>query len=279
MKTIPLTKQDSLRYRCYKAAVQDPDDIINVLNSMYAQTVGGSPRTFREDFCGTFFYASEWVRRFPHSRAIGLDINPRPLAFGTREHTARLTPAERRRLQIIECNVLASQTIRADLIAACNFSFYVLKRRADLERYCRNAYRALNRRGMFALEMVGGSAFEESPFTERRSVPHSVGPRRGKRWFTYAWNHKSFNPITREGLYSITFSFPDGRELKDTFVYDWRVWTIPEVRECLLAGGFDEVEVFWEDEDTEQRDLGTYSARTEAPNHPTWLCYVVGIKR
>jgi len=279
MKVVSLTNKDYLRYRCYKASVQDPDDIIAALQSMYLRTFGGNPQIFREDFCGTFLYASEWVRRFPKSHAIGLDINPRPLAFGLREHTARLNQSERKRLRIIERNVLAAHAVRADLIAACNFSFYALKRRADLKRYCRSAHRALHPRGIFVLEMVGGSAFEESPFSERRAVMHPDGPRRGKRWFTYTWSHKAFNPLTREGTYTITFSFPDGREMIDAFVYDWRVWTIPEVRECLIEAGFDEVQVFWEDEDENNRDLGTYSPRTEAPNHPTWLCYVVGIKR
>lgn len=253
--------------------------MLTVLDSFYRTTFGAAPRTFREDFCGTFLYASEWVKRFPDRRACGIDINPRPLAFGALEHAARLKAAERRRLRIVERNVLDADDLRADLIAACNFSFYVLKRRQDLQRYFRSAYRALRTPGLFVLEMVGGATFEEAPFTERRRVECPAGLKRGQRSFTYSWNHKSFNPITREGMYSISFSFRDGTRLKDTFVYDWRVWTIPEVQECLRAAGFDDVVVFWEDEDERHRDLGTYSPRTVAPNHPTWLCYVAGIKR
>jgi len=253
--------------------------MLRTLESLYQSLFTTPPRTLREDFCGTFLYASEWVRRGRNRRAYGLDINPRPLQFGAAEHLPKLSRGERQRLTILERNVLEASGVRADLIAACNFSFYVLKERAHLLQYCRAARKALNRRGLFVLEMVGGGGFEEAPFVERRTVEYARGPRRGERWFTYSWHQRSFNPITREGLYTISFSFPDGTRMRDTFSYDWRVWTLPEVRECLREAGFDEVKVFWEDEDAHRRDLGTWSARENVESDPTWLCYIAGVKR
>lgn len=270
---------DRLRYRCYKAAVQDPKNMLDSLEQIYKQVFNTQPHTFREDFCGTFLYASEWVKRDPKHRAIGLDINRRPLSFGFAEHFPKLSKSQQRRLRVLEQNVLSSSKTKADLIAACNFSFYVLKTRRELLQYCRAANRALNSKGAFILEMIGGPAFEDAPHTERRTVPYPRGAKAGEPWFTYFWRHRSFNPVNREGLYTISFKFPDGTMMRDTFSYDWRVWALPEVRECMKEAGFDEVLVFWEDEDEKRNDLGTYSPREKAENDPTWICFVVGVKR
>src|SRR5690606_17674441 len=127
-----------------------------------------------------FLYASEWVKRGPKHRALGLDINRRPLNFGFAEHYPKLSGSQKKRLLILERNVLDSASAKADLIAACNFSFYVLKSRRELQQYCRAAYRALNSKGLFILEMIGGPKFEEAPHSERRLVTYPRGANAGK---------------------------------------------------------------------------------------------------
>ena len=64
---------------------------------------------------------------------------------------------------------------------------------------------------------------------------------------------------------------------RKAFQYDWRFWTIPEVRELLMEAGFKDTVVYWE-EDTEDDEDATWSKVDEAPNDYSWLCYVVGIK-
>ena len=57
-------------------------------------------------------------------------------------------------------------------------------------------------------------------------------------------------------LCHIHFSFPDGSKIKKAFTYDWRLWTLPEIRELLLEAGFQRATVYWEgtNEETEEGD-------------------------
>ena len=77
----------------------------------------------------------------------------------------------------------------------------------------------------------------------------------------------------------ISFRFSDGSKLKNAFEYEWRFWTIPEVREMLREAGFSESHVYWEIEDEDDPNAdGTWERREEAPSDPSWICYVVAVK-
>jgi hypothetical protein len=39
------------------------------------------------------------------------------------------------------------------------------------------------------------------------------------------------------------FALPGGGELRDAFVYDWRLWSIPELRDAMAEAGFASTEV------------------------------------
>ena len=60
------------------------------------------------------------------------------------------------------------------------------------------------------------------------------------------WDQKAYNPINGDMLCHIHFSFPDGSKIKKAFTYDWRLWTLPEIRELLLEAGFQRATVYWE---------------------------------
>ncbi|MBI3544706.1 MAG: class I SAM-dependent methyltransferase, partial [Deltaproteobacteria bacterium] len=218
----------------------------------------------------TFHFACEFVKRDPANTAEALDLDPEPLAYGLRKHYPKLKPEQRKRLAIHRRNVISVSKKKVDVIVANNFSFYIFQERAKLVEYFRAARKSLARNGMFILEMVGGPGFVEKN-KEQRTIKHL-----GKPLFTYIWDQRSFNPVDRRALYSIHFRFPDGSIRKDVFTYDWRIWTIPEVRDALREAGFQDTAVFWE---TSHRGeaTGEFVRSEKGSNDWTWLCYVSGL--
>jgi hypothetical protein len=156
------------------------------------------------------------------------------------------------------------RTPPADVVNALNFSFCVFKTRADLLGYFRSAYRNLKRQGLFVLDLFGGYEVIQ----ERRDGAVRHGS------FSHVWDQHSFDPITHFGTYFLHFRFRDGSEMKRAFRYDWRLWTIPEIRELLAEAGFARSLVYWEDGE----DTGRYRARERGVPDPAWVIYIVGVK-
>lgn len=267
---------DFRRYQIYEASVQDVAGQCDLLEQFYEDQFGHKPVSLREDFCGTFISAIHWVKRGKERRAVGIDLDPVPLEFGRRHHLKSLTAGERKRLKVVLGDVRRVSSPKVDIATAGNFSFFCLRNRADLIAYFRAVHRGLNRKGALALEMAGGPGFVEAPYSERRLIkrPHPSG--HGKPWFTYIWEQKKFDPISREGLYQISARMKSGQKYTGLFQYHWRVWTIPEVRECLAEAGFSSSQVYWPD----QLAASSYSRVSQAENTDleTWLSFVVGYR-
>jgi hypothetical protein len=70
--------------------------------------------------------------------------------------------------------------------------------------------------------------------------------------------------------------------LEHAFTYDWRLWTLPELRELLLAAGFKEVKFYFErvdgDRTTTFSPAPASSSSTEIDNQEAWLAYVIALK-
>ena len=68
-------------------------------------------------------------------------------------------------------------------------------------------------------------------------------------------------------------------ELRRAFTYDWRHWTIPEVREALLEAGFSRVDIYWEGTDRATgKGNDVYTVRKTAEPDPGWIAYLVAVK-
>ena len=102
--------------------------------------------------------------------------------------------------------------------------------------------------------------------------------KKGKKGFSYHWKQVQFNPVTHEADFSISFKFADGSKLQDAFQYNWRFWTIAEVRELLEEAGFKKSYVYWEEEDEDGEDTGEWIKAEQAESYPSWLCYIVAVK-
>lgn len=259
------------KYALYEHAVQGPRRHAEMLVAIYRELRGKYARHLREDFCGTFALACEWVWRNKRNTATGVDIDPEPLRYGKRVHRTKLSAEQKKRLKIRRRSVLTEPAEKSDLVVVGNFSFFLFKKRTVLVDYLRLCLKSLRGDGIVVLEMAGGPGMIQK-MKERKSVRFH----RGRR-YTYVWDQKSFDPITHSARYAIHFGFPDGAVMENAFTYDWRVWTIPEVRDAMADAGFRKTCVYWE---TTHRGEGTgeYTRSETGDNAYSWIAHVVGLK-
>lgn len=257
------------KYALYEASVQAPEHDVGFFERVYSASLGGSPKLLREDFCGTALICLNWVQQAADRMAYGVDLEPKVLRQARRRHLNKQPKDVQARVELIEADVRDSGCPPVDVIAAQNFSYCVFKTRDELREYAQAALDGLTDRGVFIMDLFGGY---ESIEDGREDVRELDG-------FDYVWEQRSYDPINAFGRYLIHFRFPDGSEKRDAFVYDWRLWTIPEVRELLTEVGFDRVDVYWEDEDPKTGEgTGYYRPQQRGTSDPAWNAYIVGIK-
>lgn len=259
------------RYALYQSAVQQPDADLDFMTRVFKRRYGRAPRDLREDFCAAAFTACTWVRRNKQNRAWGVDLDPEPLAWGAEHNASALGPEDgerRSRLKLVQGDVLARGVVPAvDVVLAQNFSYFIFKTRDLLRGYFAAAREGLKDEGLLILDLFGGP--EAQKMGEERTR---------HRGFTYVWDQARYDAITNEILCHIHFEFPDGRKRRKVFSYDWRLWTIQEVRELLVEAGFSATEAYWEGTTAEGEGNGVYTKRDLAENEDSWLAYVVGVR-
>jgi SAM-dependent methyltransferase len=227
----------------------------------------------REDFCGTGIISCEWAKKSPRHRAVGIDLDPEPLARAKEVHRAKLPKDARKRVAFLRQDVLVPTREKFDVISAHNFSFYVFHERKDLLRYARSALRSLKKEGSFFLEMAGGPGF-----VEKGSAPVVFAPIEGYGKAGYVWEQRNHDPLRAIGEYAIHFRQKNGKWLRDAFVYDWRLWEIREVREVLREAGFRKTAVLWQTDRELKNGTLEYKISEKGDFCEVWLAYVVAVK-
>ncbi|MCO8120512.1 hypothetical protein NHH03_02090 [Stieleria sp. TO1_6] len=265
--------QTADKFDLYQQSVQTPDHEVEFFEQAYREAYKRKPYVLREDFCGTFAVCCEWVATSPRRTAHGVDLCSETLRWGREHNLSKLKPKQQSRVTVLEQDVRENQTPPADVLAAQNFSFWLFKTRQEVVDYFQIARSNLNAQGILVMDMMGGGDCYTEELTDKRTI------KKGKKGFAYHWTQESFNPITADAEFSISFKFPDGSKLKRAFEYQWRFWTIPEVREMLAEAGFRESHVYWEIEDEDNPELdGTWHRSGSAVSDPSWICYIVAIK-
>lgn len=240
----------------YREAVQAPEHDAAQFAAFFARHRGREPASLREDFCGTAALATEAVRLLPGLRALGVDRDAATLAWARDNSLASLPPRDRTRLRL-RCADVRRVNARADLILATNFSYCVFHERAELLAYLRHARRCLTPQGYLVLDLWGGGLTHRT-FRERHQ---HVG-------FAHVWEQRAFDPISHRVDCRIHFELPGGRRLRNAFVYDWRMWTLPELRDLCAEAGMPAQHVLWRD------GQGRLRERQKVPAQPTWICYL-----
>ncbi|MEC4679439.1 MAG: class I SAM-dependent methyltransferase [Nitrospirota bacterium] len=259
----------------YQQSVQSPDNDIPFLAAHYKDTTGHPLRNFREDFCGTAGLSTYFVSEHPDNQAMGVDLDWPTLNWGIKHNVSCLTPDQQQRLTLVHGNVLESHPSQAQLTVAMNFSYMVFKDRPTLLHYFTRAKESLQPGGMFVLDIWGGS---ESQVLQEESREIDNPEDDGIGDFTFVWDQDIFDPVTHFCTTRIHFAFQDGSELRNAFVYDWRLWTIPEVMELLQEAGFQDIHFLWEGTDPETNEgTSTYHRADKGEADLAWIAYIVGI--
>lgn len=220
------------RFALYELAVTNPIPLARFLVAAHA----GDPRVLREDFSGSGALCRGWCALAPDARAIAVDADQAPLR--------RLAGADR--VRAVVADVMACHA-KADVIAATNFPLGYWHTRKELVAYLAHARTCTAPGGIFACDLYGGSdAFRHGANSVSLRGPSAERIR-------YTWEQRSADPMTARVFNAIHFriSPPSRRtgaarpvELRDAFTYDWRLWSIPEMRDAMLDAGWASVDVY-----------------------------------
>ena len=267
LKKMTLAKKAD-RHDLYQQSVQNVVSEINMIDKTFESLTGRKALTLREDFCGTANTSCEWVGRRVRNTAFGVDLDEEVLNWGNRQNVSCLPKTSKKRIKLINEDVLKAKTPPVDAVIAMNFSYQIFKTRSSLKEYFHTAYCNLVDDGVFFMDAFGGyEAFRE--LEEATEYDN----------FTYVWDQHSYNPINGDITCFIHFRFPDGSKLKRAFVYNWRLWTLSELRELLAEAGFSRVTVYWEGTDEETGEGNdVYLPSTIGDADAGWICYITAQK-
>lgn len=259
-----LTAKNADRHVLYQRSVQDPEFEVQFVSRVYKKLRGRPARSMREDFCGTAHLCAYWIKSHRDRSAVGIDFDRAVLRWG-KQHNIDPLGERGRRIRLLQQDVRAPVRGPFDVAIGYNFSYWVFKTREDLRAYFSSVYRSLGKGGLLFLDSYGGFEAQDT-MTEKRAI---------RGGFTYVWEQKKFNPIDHAVLNHIHFRFKDGSRMNKAFTYDWRYWTLPEVRELLAEAGFRRSTVYWEGAGADGEGDGIFRATKIAENETAWVAYVV----
>ncbi|MBO6513572.1 MAG: class I SAM-dependent methyltransferase [Phycisphaerales bacterium] len=269
-KSGALTALTADRHELYQLSVQNVESEIDFVDEEFESIRGRKATSLREDFCGTGNTSTEWIRRRDTNTAVGLDIDQPTLDWGYEHHIAKLTEDQKSRVRLLNRDVLEpGDAAGTDCVLAMNFSYWLFKTRDELRNYFKTVRESMSDDGVFFLDHYGGS--ETMTETEETKTIDAGGGRS----FTYIWEQASYNPITGDMRCHIHFKFPDKTRMNKAFTYEWRLWTMVEIRELLSEAGFANVLVYWEGEDEDGDGNGEYEATLEGEADPAFISYIV----
>lgn len=262
LSTLSLDK----KYELYESSVQCVESDVEFIRDEYKRHRKKDAVTLREDFGGTAMLACEWAKMGTDKHAYAVDLDPEPIQYGLKNHYSKLTEEQKSRVHYIEGNVLHDQDFKVDVTVAFNFSYFIFKKRNELVNYFTKVREGLNEDGVFIIDLFGG---EDSYETQEEETEHDN--------YSYFWDCDKFNPITNECQYYIHFEV-DGIKHEQVFSYDWRMWSLPELRDILADAGFSSTVAYWEGEDEDGDGDGNFYPSEEEDNCESWVTYIVALK-
>lgn len=248
------------RFDLYELAVTDGPRLARFLAGVH----GHSPRVLAEHFSGSGALARAWSGAIPGGSSIAIDHDPVPLkklagAMGVKA----------------ACTDVLKSRHHADVIAATNFPVGYFHTRLELVTYLKHVRALLNPGGVFVCDIYGGSDAYTTGLT-RKSLRASDGtPVR------YSWEQRAADPTTSRVTNAIHFKLPargqrKSREIKDAFVYDWRLWSIPELRDAAVDAGLRDIRIYNRLADAEDSDGNVYVRPMESGQEldDPWVVYL-----
>ena len=255
----------------YQQAVQHPLAEAFFLCNVYEQYNDyQQPLTLREDFCGSAAISLGWIMADPDRKAIAIDNDQATVDFAKQQINDKLGHAADA-ISLICDDVKNVTKPKADIIASMNFSTLIYHAPSSLLSYLKQTRDNLNDGGIFVMDLFGGPGAmkiskQSRPMTDEDGEP-----------FTYHWQQKSFDFINNKIECRIHFTLADGSQRQDAFVYDWRLWSIPEILELLSAAGYSKCRVWCDTFDIEDKQSdGQYLPINELASREDWVVYITG---
>lgn len=244
------------RFDLYELCVQSPVHACAMLRAIHGANPR-APRILAEDFCGTAAVSREWVKDADCS-AVGLDADG-----PTIEHAKRfLAP----RLTLVQADALSDTRPghTADVVFVGNFSIGEIHDRATLVRYLHASYTRIAPGGVFVCDTYGGeSAFRIGAVARSHAAADGT-------IVHYTWEQRFADPATGMVENALHFRVQERgeivAEMPEAFVYRWRLWSIPELRDAMIDAGFDATEVH----------LSLSGAASDEPLPPSYIVCVAG---
>lgn len=215
------------KHDLYELCVQSPKDLVPLIRAIH----GGDPHALGEDFSGSAALSHLWVQR-DACTAVAVDLDDKALGF--RGPHVRITKHH--------CDVHEASD-QVDVLFVGNFSIGYLHTRAELIAYLRHVRTRLEEsRGVFICDTYGG----ETAYT--LGAVHRAHPMPGGKLCRYTWEQHEADPTT--GMVTNLIHFRIERagvieeEMFDAFVYEWRLWSITELRDAMIESGFSRTDVY-----------------------------------
>lgn len=227
------------KHALYELCVQSTRHLVPFLRAVHA----GEPRVLGEDFAGTAALSHHWARDVADGRAVAVDLDAEALAYR----------GEASGVEKVRGDVLGVE-VPADVVWVGNFSIGYWHTRAELVAYLKHVRSRLNASGVFLCDTYGGESAYLTGEVHRdhwitgEGLPAALEPHRGKR-VRYTWEQRDADPTTGMVTDVCHFRLIDAGgtiddELFDAFVYRWRLWSVPELRDALAEAGFARSEVY-----------------------------------
>ena len=96
--------------------------------------------------------------------------------------------------------------------------------------------------------------------------------------YSYYWDQDSYHPLTNHAQFYIHFKRDGEKKREKVFSYDWRLWSIAELKDLLADAGFNDSVIYWEGTDEDGDGDGEFSRTEEGEQCESYVAYVIGRK-
>ncbi len=239
------------KHDLYEACVQSPPEMALMLRAIH----GGDPKVLGEDFAGTAALSRHWVANVPGASAIAVDLD--------KDELGRVSESPGLRTVVGDVRDVHDA---ADCLFVGNFSIGYLHTRAELMQYLRHARSRIQPGGVFVCDTYGGeSAYHLGSVDRDVALPDGLHCR-------YRWEQREADPLTGMVVDVLHFRVFDADEVvadfPDAYIYRWRLWSVPELREAMVEAGFETTDIYSNLPDAVDEEGNAYA---EPITDPDWL--------
>lgn len=225
----------------------------------FSQALAPKAHVLREDFAGSGSLARGWADLSPKHSAAAVEKDADVASYIGVHPRVKAVIADATRC-----------TQQAEIIAATNFPLGYFHTRSELLKYLSHAKKCLTKGGVFFADMYGGDGCF-TPQVQKRTLRNDIVGR-----FTYEWEQLAANEATRMVQNRMHFQLASLR-LENAFSYHWRLWALPELRDCMLEAGFKKVAIYdrLADAVDDEGNVWVEPVKDDEGLDATWVVYVV----